>query len=50
MNTDRKKEIRVGIVALLSLLVLIAGITVGKGLIVGFLKPLYHLHSHPRVE
>lgn len=35
MNTDRKKEIRVGIVALLSLIVLIAGITVGKGLIVG---------------
>ncbi|MGA1307691.1 MAG: MlaD family protein, partial [Candidatus Kapaibacteriota bacterium] len=35
MNTDRKKEIRVGIVALLSLIVLIAGITIGKGLIVG---------------
>ena len=33
--TDRKKEIRVGIVALLSLIVLIAGITIGKGLIVG---------------
>jgi len=35
MMTDRKKEIRVGIVALLSLIVLIAGITIGKGLIVG---------------
>jgi len=35
MNTDRKKEIRVGIVSLLSLIVLIAGITIGKGLIVG---------------
>ena len=33
--TDRKKEVRVGIVALLSLIVLIAGITIGKGLIVG---------------
>ena len=35
MMTDRKKEVRVGIVALLSLIVLIAGITIGKGLIVG---------------
>jgi phospholipid/cholesterol/gamma-HCH transport system substrate-binding protein len=35
MMIDRKKEIRVGIVALLSLIVLIAGITIGKGLIVG---------------
>jgi len=35
MMTDRKKEISVGIVALLSLIVLIAGITIGKGLIVG---------------
>ena len=35
MNIDRKKEVRVGIVALLSLIVLIAGITIGKGLIVG---------------
>ena len=35
MMTDRKKEVRVGIVALLSLIVLIAGITIGKGLSVG---------------
>ena len=35
MMTDRKKEVRVGSVALLSLIVLIAGITIGKGLIVG---------------
>ena len=35
MMTDRKKEVRVGIVPLLSLIVLIAGITIGKGLIVG---------------
>lgn len=35
MNTDTNKEIRVGIVALTSLILLVAGITIGKGLLVG---------------
>ncbi|MEY3312203.1 MAG: hypothetical protein RL348_1546 [Bacteroidota bacterium] len=35
MNTDINKEIRVGIVALTSLILLVAGITIGKGLLVG---------------
>jgi phospholipid/cholesterol/gamma-HCH transport system substrate-binding protein len=35
MNTDRSKEIKVGIVTLASVLLLIAGITIGKGLAAG---------------